>query len=308
MTDSPRVLSVVSILIDVSVSVPSLPERGGDVVGTAARTEVGAGFNLVAAVARQGVGCCYGGVHGSGRNGDLIRHALTREGVVLGLPGRDRGDTGFCLAMVEPSLETTYVTMPGVEADLTEADLGRLAVGPEDVVVLSGYDLLYPGSGAALTAWITAGTPGRLVLDPGPLVTQIPADRIFAVLERLSILTLNRREAQQITDTRFTGEALLHQVCRELPLRDDALVVLREGADGCLAAGRGLSGGILHVPAVPVEAVDTAGAGDTHTGVLVARLLAGDDVATALAVANRAAAISVTRFGAATAPTAAELG
>jgi sugar/nucleoside kinase (ribokinase family) len=61
------------------------------------------------------------------------------------------------------------------------------------------------------------------------------------------------------------------------------------------------------VPGFPAAAVDTTGAGDTHTGVFIAALAVGADPAAAARRANAAGAISVTRPGPATAPTAAEL-
>jgi sugar/nucleoside kinase (ribokinase family) len=56
------------------------------------------------------------------------------------------------------------------------------------------------------------------------------------------------------------------------------------------------------VPGFPVRAVDTTGAGDTHSGAFLAALAAGADEAAAARTANAAAALSVTRHGPATAP------
>jgi ribokinase len=50
-----------------------------------------------------------------------------------------------------------------------------------------------------------------------------------------------------------------------------------------------------------VTPVDTTGAGDTFTGVLVARLAAGDAESVALRAASVAAALATTRAGASTA-------
>jgi sugar/nucleoside kinase (ribokinase family) len=87
-------------------------------------------------------------------------------------------------------------------------------------------------------------------------------------------------------------------------------VLVRTGPDGCLlagpAAGPGRDGPV-RVPGFPAAAVDTTGAGDTHTGVFIAALAVGADPAAAARRANAAGAISVTRPGPATAPTAAEL-
>jgi sugar/nucleoside kinase (ribokinase family) len=61
------------------------------------------------------------------------------------------------------------------------------------------------------------------------------------------------------------------------------------------------------VPGFLVDAVDTNGAGDAHTGTFVAALARGADALDAARTANAAAALSVTRRGPATAPSAAEL-
>jgi sugar/nucleoside kinase (ribokinase family) len=56
-----------------------------------------------------------------------------------------------------------------------------------------------------------------------------------------------------------------------------------------------------------VTAVDTTGAGDAHSGVFLAGLAAGLTPGEAARRANAAAALAVTRPGAATSPTRAEL-
>jgi sugar/nucleoside kinase (ribokinase family) len=61
------------------------------------------------------------------------------------------------------------------------------------------------------------------------------------------------------------------------------------------------------VPGFLVDVLDTNGAGDTHTGTFIAALAGGADELSAARAANAAAALSVTRRGPATAPTAAEL-
>jgi sugar/nucleoside kinase (ribokinase family) len=64
---------------------------------------------------------------------------------------------------------------------------------------------------------------------------------------------------------------------------------------------------LSHIPAPAVTAVDTTGAGEAHSGVFLAGLAAGLTVADAARRANAAAALTVTRSGAAVSPTRAEL-
>ena len=288
----PVVWSMGSILVDVAVEVPGLPPRGGDVVATGSRALAGGGFNLAAAVARQQVHCVYGAPHGTGRNGEVIRTALAAEGIAVAGPPRTGGDSGFCLVLVEPDGERTFVTAPGVEAHLSPADLARLRPAPGDAVSVSGYDLLYPGTGPVLAGWL-AGLPAGVfvALDPGPLIRDIPADRLRLALRRADLLTLNRQEAPA-APVELTS----------------AMVVVRSGPAGCTATGGLLGDRVVTIPAPRVTAVDTTGAGDAHTGVLLAGLLTGVAPEAALATANRAAAVAVTRPGPATCPTRAEVG
>jgi sugar/nucleoside kinase (ribokinase family) len=291
------VWSLGSILVDLTVDVPALPERGGDVLATGTRTTPGGGFNLAVAVARQGVRCVYAAPHGTGPYGDLIRDALAREGVEVSARPRAGGDSGFCVTMVEPDGERTFVTMAGVEADLSTPDLAAIDPAPGDLVSVSGYDLAYPRSGPVLAAWLRElPRDVRVVLDPGPLAAGIPADRLG--LDRLAVLTLNQREARLLTGRpAASGRELLEAL--RLP---SALVVVREGADGCIATGGPLGERVVSVPAPVVDAVDTTGAGDAHTGVLLAGLARRLDVEAALRKATDAAAVAVTRIGPATTP------
>ena len=76
---------------------------------------------------------------------------------------------------------------------------------------------------------------------------------------------------------------------------DGDLICVTLGARGAML----LEGDRLHhVPGLPVEVVDTTGAGDVFRGAFIAALLRGDSPADILRFANAAAALSCTRLGA----------
>ncbi len=125
------VWSLGSILVDLTVDVPALPERGGDRLATATRTEAGGGFNLVGR--RRPPGSAVP-VRRAARHRPVRRPGPRRAGrrgrrAAHRRPGRG-GDTGFCITLVEPDGERTFVTMPGVEAELDPAELAAVA-GPD---------------------------------------------------------------------------------------------------------------------------------------------------------------------------------
>jgi len=275
--------------VDLVLPVPALPPRGGDVIAGDARFVVGGGYYVLSAAVEAGMWAAYAGRHGRGPMSDRVRAALAAIGVEALLPPESDGDTGVCVTLVEPDGERTFVTHPGVEASLDAATLAALEVHADDVVYVSGYDLAYPVSGPAIATWIATCLPesAGLVLDPGPLVVDIPATVLAPALQRCTLLTLNRREALLLT-----GQDDAVEVAAALGdrLASAALLVVRDGARGAAVTGAGLGEEVRTVPADPVKVIDTTGAGDVHTGTLIAALAAGLDPAAAVGRANIAAA------------------
>ena len=302
-----RLLHLGNVVVDLVLNVPYLPERGADVLAAASRASPGGGFNVLAAAARQGLRAAYAGAHGRGPFADLARAGLAAEGIEVLLPPRPGPDTGVVIAIVEPGGERTFLTAPGAEATLTAADLAAVEPAPGDTAYLSGYSFVHDANRAALLDWLGrldgAGAPGRsatvVVFDPGPLADQIPAAALAAVLGRADWLTCNAREAAILS-----GHSGPLAAARALAAGGRGVVV-RTGPGGCLLSHGGREPVVI--PGWAVPAVDTNGAGDTHAGVFIAALARGATPPEAARVANAAAALSVTRPGPATAPTASEL-
>ena len=309
----PRLVLAGSVLVDLVLQVPELPERGGDMLAAHAEQAVGGGFNVLTAARRLGLPVVYGGSHGSGSFGDLVRAALAAEGIVPLLPARTDRDTGYCVALVDAGGERTFVTAPGAESALTHAEAGELAtaVAPGDVVQLSGYGLASAESAAALTEFAATLPEGvSLCVDPGPLVSEIPPKLWERVCARVDWLSCNRREARLLCGVE-EGAAAAEELLRRL--RPGAGVVVRGDVEGCWLAGGGRwadgtpDGGAVHVPGRPVTPLDSNGAGDAHVAAFLTFLGLGATPTEAARGANIAASVSVTRRGPATGPTAAEL-
>jgi len=298
-----RLLLVGSVLVDILMYVDRLPERGGDRVARRALLTSGGGFNVLVAAARLGMPVAYAGLVGDGPMGTRVMTDLAAAGISLVLPRAAGEDTGFDVGLVESDAERTFVTAPGVESRLHQADLNAVPVLPGDAIYVSGYDLYYPISGAALEEWLPRlGSQNLLVIDPGPLVAEIPGERRERVLGRTDLVSLNAREARLLTGATNLPGAASRLVPRLAP---GGWVVARAGAQGCWVASE--SQPPWHVPARPARALDTTGAGDAHVATLLTRLAAGDDMRTAARVANIAASIAVERNGPATGPTTREL-
>jgi sugar/nucleoside kinase (ribokinase family) len=314
LASGPRLISVGNAIVDVTARVAALPERGGDVLARSSGLSVGgSGFNVLVAAARQGVAVRFGGAHGTGPFGELVRAALQREGIGVLIPPVPDVDTGFDVALTDAGGERTFITAVGAEAQLTADRLAAVTVVPGDLVHVSGYALLHEPSREAIAGWLERLPPECVVLvDPGPLWRGIPAPVLAVVRRRASWWSCNLDEAAASTGLVSAGPVSAGlEAARRLAAESRAEggagmgVIVRLGADGCVILAPGAEPG--HVPGFAVEVLDSNGAGDAHVGAFLAALAAGQHPIAAVRRANACAALAVTRSGPATAPTAAEV-
>jgi sugar/nucleoside kinase (ribokinase family) len=303
-----RVIHTGQALVDVVVEVPGLPPRGQNVMASSATDYAGGAVTVLVAAARFGADCVHAGAHGTGPHGDLVREALDRDGIAASAPPVPDLDTGICVVMVEPSAERTFVTTLGAERHISVDSLATSRPGPGDLVCVTGFSLALDSTRDPLLAWLPGLHPEVVVvLDPGAAFADLPEDVRAAMLEVTDVWSSNAEEA----------EGLLRAVGHEPPddlaglttaiaplLRGDAVAIVRDGPEGCAVR---VSGGTTYVPGFPQTPVDTNGAGDTHTGALLAEVAAGTPWVEGCRRANAAAAIKVTRRGPESAPTAAEV-
>jgi ribokinase len=287
-----RLVSLGSVIVDLVLEVPRLPDRGGDVLATQRGMAAGGAFNVLSAAARLGLPGVYAGPHGTGPFGDLVRAALAREGVEASLPPDSNLDTGWTLALVEPDGERTFVTVTGADALVIAEALSSIQYMDGDAVYMSGYDLAYPGAAAAISGHVAGLSRGLfVVLDPGPLVADIETERLAAVLQRTDMLSLNAREVDALGGL----DAVMSRA------QPTATLIVRRGAQGATIHAPGSEP--VAIPSIKVRAVDTSGAGDVHVGANLAGLARGMSWPEAVLFANRAAAYAVSRPGPAAGPT-----
>ena len=290
-----RLLHTGQVIVDLVMGLDTLPASGGDVLANSASFQVGGGFNVMAAARRNGLPVVYLGRHGEGRFGELARAAMQAEGIEMALAASAGKDTGLCVSLTEASTERTFISHLGAEGELSADDLAQIVPRIDDYVYVSGYSLLLEGKAQPLLDWLLA-LPREIVVvfDPGPLVKAPDSALMRALLPRIDIWTSNGPEALA-----FTGAADMSQALPMLNQHLQALLVVRDGPNGCWV-GRGVE--TEHVPGFKVQAVDSNGAGDAHAGVFIAGLAQGLKPVEAARRANAAAALAVTRWGPATSP------
>lgn len=242
--------------LDTILAVPRLPGPDDRVLATAC-VVAGGGPAATAAVtlARLGVESAFVGAVGDDAAGAAIRDGLLAEGVDvsrLALVPGARSPQSTIL--VSPDGARAIVHVPGTAA----LEVGEL---PEAAWVHVDH-VGYPA---------VRGRGQRLSVDGG---NPIPG------------LDLGEGEVELYapTETALAGEP------EDALAAGAGLVVVTRGAEGCLAVTR--AGERIVVPAPPVEAISTLGAGDVFHGALLAQLVRDVPLRDALVAANRIAAAS----------------
>lgn len=243
-------------------------------------TTGGTAANAAVAIARLGGRVSFFGALGDDWLGDDIVRGLEAEGIDCAGVRRLAGTRSPLSAiLVDAAGERLVVShsdpeLPGATDGLPD----RLPAGVDAVL---GDTRWQAGSAHVFRLAREAGVPAILDGDRAP--REHP--EILELATHVAFSAQGLRDLTGADDPRAGLEALPPS---------PSWVGVTNGANGVFYR-RG--GGIEHVPAFPVEAVDTLGAGDTWHGAFALALAEGMDDPAALRFAAAAAAIKCTRFG-----------
>ena len=285
------VLVLGSINLDLVVEAPRLPMPGETLSGTAFHTSPGGkGANQAVAAARQGAATQLIGRVGGDDFGDQLVETVRAAGVRVSAITVDRdASTGVALICVAGSGENTIVTVKGANGNVGREELDVLdRLRLRSIVLLMQLEIPPAVVAAAAESAREAGL--IVILDPAPVATLSDA-----VLANVSWITPNETETEVLTGIDPSSEDAATRAGEALRSRGVERVAIKLGPRGCVYCG---PEGTIAVPAPPVKAVDTVGAGDAFNGALAASVVAGLDVHGALRRACAAGAIASTRRGA----------
>lgn len=288
-------LVVGSANADLVIGVDRRPAAGETVLGSDLAVHPGGkGANQAVAAARLGARTALLARVGDDAHGRLLLESQRAAGVDTAGVLVGGAPTGVALITVDPSGDNSIVVSPGANARLRPDDVRAAAdlLASARVVSVQLEIPLETVAAVAEAVRTAAGATGpRLVLNPSP-----PAALPAEVLAACDPLVLNEHEARFLLGEDPAGrEEAPEAWAAALLARGPRSVVVTLGAGGALVADRDRT---VLVPSLPVEAVDTTGAGDAFTGALAWRLGVGDDLETAVRFAVRVGAAAVTRAGA----------
>ncbi|HEX4195843.1 MAG TPA: ribokinase [Caulobacteraceae bacterium] len=290
-----------SLNLDIVCRVAELPRPGETVAGLGVeRLPGGKGGNQAVAAALSGVRTTLIGAVGADEAGAIMLAAMRGAGVLIdAVATLADHPTGQAFIWVSAAGENSIVVAGGANAVLTPSHWDASALAGASVF-LAQLETPVAAIGTLFTQAATRG--GTRILNAAPAVED--GRRLFPVAD---ILIVNETEL-----ARYAGAAavpvLIDDVAaaaRGLISRRGQIIVVTLGAAGAVAVE---AEGLTLVEGRPAAVVDTTGAGDCFCGVLAARLAVGEGLEAAMIWANRAAALSTERPGAAPSmPTLAEI-
>lgn len=294
-----KVFILGSAFVDVVIRVPEMPRSGGDLEGECRTTNVGGcSFNVADVLSKLNLPFDALMPVGEGMIADIVTKAFIERGYpIRRYPGC--GDNGWCLSLVEPHGERTFVSMFGIERRMAPDWFDAVPMADFDLIYLSGYQAEGENGAVVLEALRKKRSDAELIFDPGPRAMEIDPERMSALLSLGTILTVNAEEARAMAKASSAEAA-----ARVLSHRTQRPAVVTDGARGAVLAE---GDRVRLIEGFPVEVVDTIGSGDSHTGGFIAGRMCGLPLDESVRLANAVASVVTGREGAATAPTAAEL-
>lgn len=261
----PKVINLGSINIDYVYQVPHFVRPGETLAATARAVHMGGkGLNQSVAMARAGLSLAHAGRIGA--DGTFLKEFLEAEGVDVSLIDVDPTmPTGHTVIQVTPEAENSILYFPGTNAGITPAFLDRAFADAKagDWLVLQNE---LNGLADIFRAAEDKGL--RVIFSPAPWTDEaaaVPFDRIEALI-------VNETEARGLLGetaavTVLQGPELLDTLAQRVAT---PVIIMTMGSKGAFVSYRRHDASLVSViPALPVEAVDTTGAGDTFTGYAV---------------------------------------
>jgi len=289
----PRILVIGSANMDLMARVPYFPDGGETIMGT--RHEYlpgGKGANAALTVTKLGGECIFAAKLGKDINGNKLGQFYESCGIDTRFITRSfDAKTGLAIVMVDDDGgENRIVVYPGANLDINDDEIDDALTCCPDALLMQ-FEI---PERAVITASKIANKRGVPVfIDAGPANPDFPLEE----LGELEVFSPNESETYAYTGIKPQGQESCLRACMKLMERVKArYIVLKLGSRGAF-----IYDGMYcaYKQSVKVEAVDTTAAGDVFTSAMTYELLRSRDINRAVEFGNVAAALSVTKPGAA---------
>lgn len=263
-------------------AMPHITASGGSVANSiATASQLGAACYLSCRVANDRAGAQYAFNLQEAKVGNSYVNGINIEGV-----------SGKCLALITPDAERSMLSYLGVSADFCKDDLDVEKIKQAKILYIEGYLVASPVSMQAIlyAQKIAKDYSVKVAFSLSDVnMVKLFREQVDTVLENgVDILFSNDQEAEV-----YIGKKSLAEKQQEL-LKTAKTVVITHGKKGATVCTRDES---ITIPAIPVDVVDTLGAGDAFAGGFLAAYVAGSNLKNCLQQASTVAGHIVSKDG-----------
>lgn len=286
------VVVVGSLNMDTVASLEKLPKPGETVHGLdLQKFPGGKGANQATALARLGNKVRLVGMVGQDEDGRILRERLIAEGVDAScVVLNENKRTGSALIVVDQGGNNEIIVFGGAnsEVNIQFIDQHREAFAGAKFLLMQ-FEI--PLETVAFLIDLAYENQLPVVINPSPFYPI--KERFF---HKIDTLVLNETEASSllglsissVTQALKAAESIHHMGIRQ--------IVLTLGGQGAVICDQ--TGPAEHLPAFPVQPVDTTASGDAFLGGMLHGLLEGKNLKDAVKFANAVGALTVTKMGA----------
>ncbi len=289
VAQAPGICVVGSSNIDLTFRTSRLPRPGETLAGQAFQLGFGGkGANQAVMAARLGARVAMIARVGNDVFGEQTLQNFQQQGIDTTYVLHDsEKPTGTAAIVVEDSGQNCILIVPGANAALTPEDVRAAeSMIRESSLVLCQLEVALETTREALLLARADGV--RTILNPAPAIPL--SDEVLRLTD---FCIPNETEVELLTGQRVTTPDEAKLAAQILQQRGAGAVLVTLGERGVVV----VDDGCKHIPAPTVPAVDASGAGDAFIGSLAVFLLEGRSLHEAARLANRVAALSVTRPG-----------
>ncbi|HYG86697.1 MAG TPA: ribokinase [Azospirillum sp.] len=288
-----------SINVDLIARVPAIPRPGETVLSAGYTTAFGGkGANQAVAAARArtspAVPVLMAGAVGDDAFGRDAVANLAAHGVDTAAVQTVSEPTGCAFITVDHAGENAITVASGANRAVSAAHLADTALRSGGTLVLQ---MEVPAGESVAMARRARAAGMRVLLNLAPAPAGLTPEALRGLLEPVDVLIVNKHElhaASSVLCPQVSGDDETRAVA--LAAAAGLVCVVTRGAAGAMAAEP--SGALTQAPALPVEPVDTTGAGDAFVGVLAASLTEGQPLPAAMRRACVGASLACRALGA----------
>ena len=200
--------------------------------------------------------------------------------------------TGTCIVLITPDSERTMITCLGASAKYEPLDVSEEIISRSKWLYIEGYKFSEEQGKEAITKAIEFskqhGTKVSVTFSD-VFITELFRNDLEEIVKQSQLIFCNENEALSYTKTNNFDDAV------KILLQQCPNIVVTKGSKGSFISWENK---IYEIPANPVAALDSTGAGDMFAAGLLYGLICNNDIENGGKLASLAASKIVTQFGA----------